>query len=105
MIGQLRHRIGVYAPSEVRDDVGGTITSWSFQRAVWAMVEPRTISEAVENGRLRVVQSYRITIRHRSDLSHRARVVWQGRTLRVVAVSDPDTRFERLHLICEEVLS
>lgn len=103
MIGQLRHRVGIYAPSRVSDDIGGTITRWSFQRAVWAMVEPRAISETTENGRLRVVQSFRVTVRHRTDISHRARIIWRGRTLRVVAMSDPDTRFERLHLICEEV--
>ena len=28
--------------------------------------------------------------------------MWKGRMLRVVAASDPDTRGERLHLICEE---
>lgn len=102
MIGQLRHRIGVYAPSVVADDVGGTITRWNFQRALWGAVEPKSISETRENGRLNVTQTYRITIRHRDDFPLRARIVWRGRTLRVVASSDPDTRRERLHLMCEE---
>lgn len=102
MIGQLRHRIGLYAPSRIADDIGGTITSWSFQRAIWGAVEPKSISEVRENGRLSVTQTYRITIRHRPDFPARARLVWRGRTLRVMAASDPDTRGERLHLICEE---
>lgn len=102
MIGQLRHRIGLYAPSRVADDIGGTITSWSFQRAIWGTVEPKSMGEVRENGRLTVTQTYRVTIRHRVDFPVRARLVWRGRTLRVVATSDPDTRRERLHLICEE---
>lgn len=102
MIGQLRHRIGVYAPSRIADDIGGTITSWSFQRAVWGAVEPRSISELSKNGRLAVTQTYKVTIRYRADFPSRARLMWRGRTLRVVAASDPDTRGERLHLICEE---
>ena len=103
MIGQLRHRVGLYAPSRIADDIGGTVTSWNFVRAIWAAVEPKSISETTENGRLSVSQSYRVVIRFRDDFPRRARLVWKGRTLRVVAVSDPDTRRERLHLICEEV--
>lgn len=102
MIGQLRHRIGLYAPSQVADDIGGTVTRWNFQRAIWGAVEPKSIGEVRENGRLTVTQTYRVTIRHRVDFPARARLVWRGRTLRVVAASDPDTRRERLHLICEE---
>lgn len=102
MIGQLRHRIGIYAPSRVADDLGGTVSTWSFQRAVWAAVELKSLSETQENGRLSVTQTYRITMRYRPDFPRLARLVWQGRTLRVVASSDPDTRGERLHLICEE---
>lgn len=102
MIGALRHRIGLYAPSEVADDIGGTITRWTFQRAVWAAVEPRSISERVSEGRLSVTQTFRVTIRYRTDFPARARLVWKDRTLRVVAHSDPDMRGERLHLICEE---
>lgn len=102
MIGQLRHRIGLYTPSQIADDIGGTITSWSFLRAIWGAVEPKAISEVRENGRLVVTQTYRVTVRHRADFPTRARLVWRGRTLRVVAASDPDTRRERLHLICEE---
>ena len=104
MIGQLRHRVGLYAPSRVADDIGGTVTSWNFVRAIWAGVEPKSISETAENGRLSVIQSYRVTIRYRDHLPIRARLVWRGRTLRVVAASDPDTRRERLHLICEEIV-
>lgn len=102
MIGQLRSRLGLYAPSVVTDDIGGTITTWTFQRVIWGAVEPRSISETRENGKLSVIQTYRVTIRHMADFPERARLMWRGRTLRVVASSDPDTRGERLHLICEE---
>lgn len=102
MIGQLKHRLGLYAPSRIADDLGGTITSWSFQRAIWGAVEPKSLNEIRENGRLAVTQTYRVTVRHMDDFPERARLVWRGRTLRIVAASDPDTRRERLHLICEE---
>ena len=102
MIGRLRTRLGLYQPATVADDLGGTVTSWTFQRMIWGAVTPKAISEIRENGRLAVTQSYRVVIRYDAHFPERARLVWNGRILRVIASSDPDTRGERLHLICEE---
>ena len=92
MIGRMRARVGLYSPETIADDLGGTITSWTFRHAIWAAI----------NGRLSVTQTYLVVIRYTSRFPERARLVWNGRILRVVAASDPDTRGERLHLICEE---
>ena len=102
MIGDLRVRLGLYAPSIVPDDLGGSVTSYVFVRSIWAAIEPRALTETRENGRLSVTQSYRVIIRYRKDFPERARFMWGSRILRVIAASDPDTRRERLHLICEE---
>ena len=102
MIGQLRTRIGLYAPVESADEQGGVRVTWQFRRLLWAAIEPRNITETRENGRLAVMQNYRVTIRYRTDFPERARLMWGPRLLRVIAASDPDTRGERLHLICEE---
>ena len=102
MIGQLRTRIGLYAPVESADEQGGVRVTWQFQRLLWAAIESRNITETRENGRLAVTQNYRVTIRYRTDFPERARLMWGPRLLRVIAASDPDTRGERLHLICEE---
>lgn len=102
MIGHLRTRIGLYVPVETADDHGGVRTTWQFRRLLWAAIEPRNITETRENGRLSVTQSYRVTIRYQMNFPERARLMWGPRLLRVIAASDPDTRGERLHLICEE---
>ena len=102
MIGQLRSRLGLYTPSVVSDDLGGTVTNWAFHSAVWGAVEPRTLTETSDAGRLTVIQTYKVTIRYRPDFPQRARLIWRGRLLLVIAASDPDTRGERLHLMCEE---
>lgn len=102
MIGQLRHRVGVYIPQETADGVGGKTTQWAFAFDCWTDVQPRSVSETGENGRLSVTKSYRLVIRHRDNFPERARLMWGERILRLVAASDPDTRRERLHLICEE---
>ena len=102
MIGQMRNRIGLYTPEEAPDEFGGTITTWVFQQSFWAGIRPKALTERLENGRLSVTQTYLVAIRYRPSFPERARLMWKGRMLRVVAASDPDTRGERLHLICEE---
>ena len=102
MIGQLRIRLGLYAPVETPDEHGGAKVTWAFQRLIWGAVQPRSLTETRENGRLAVTRSYRVTIRYRANFPERARLIWGERLLRVIAVSDPDTRGERLHLMCEE---
>lgn len=102
MIGQLRTRLGLYEPVETPDAHGGVTMTWRFRRLIWGAVEPKNYTERRENGRLAVTQSYRVTIRYRYDFPERARLMWGSRILRVITSSDPDTRGERLHLICEE---
>ena len=102
MIGQLRTRLGLYTPVETADAHGGAKVTWTFQRLLWGAVEPKQYTERRENGRLAITQTYRVTIRYRPDFPERARLMWGSRLLRIIAASDPDTRGERLHLICEE---
>jgi len=98
----MRHRVGLYTPDITADEFGGAVTSWTFVRAMWAGIQPKSLSETRENGKLSVTQSYLITIRYQPSFPERARLMWQGRILRVIVASDPDARGERLHLICEE---
>lgn len=102
MIGALRNRLGLYVPTVTPDDLGGASTSWTLHSQIWAHIEPRSSTERGENGRAAILQTYRITIRYRDDFPERARLLWRGKTLRVITASDPDMRKERLHLICEE---
>ncbi len=102
MIGNLRTRISVFIPQYLPDDFGGMQTSWVLSQKLWAHISPKTLSQTNENGRLVVIRSYLVTIRWQRDFPERARIVWGERVLRVLSASDPDTRHERLHLICEE---
>ncbi len=102
MIGRLRQRIALYRPQETPDAAGGQSTQWLYWHKTWADVQPKTVQETGANGRLSVTQSYRVVIRFQDNFPERLRLIWGDRILRMVAASDPDTRRERLHLICEE---
>ena len=99
----LRHRVGLYTPSETADDIGVTVRAWAFSRALWAGVEPLRVTETVEDGRRITRQTFRVTIRYQSDFPAQARLLWRGEHLRVLAWSDPDAKGERLHLVCESL--
>jgi SPP1 family predicted phage head-tail adaptor len=102
MIGNLRTRLGVYKPQINADDFGGHVTVWVWHGKVWGHIQPRSLTEVRENGRLKVTQSYRVITRFRPDFPERARLMWGDKVLRFVSGSDPDNRRERLHLMCEE---
>lgn len=102
MIGRLRTRLGLYRAQETPDEFGGFSTQWMLYAQIWGAIEPKSVTDKAENGRLAVTQSYRVTIRYRDDFPERARLLWGERILRVITASDPDMRRERLHLICEE---
>ena len=71
-------------------------------KSALAGIKPKALTERLENGKLSVTQTYLVAIRYLPVFPERARLLWKGRSLRVVAASDPDMRGERLHLICEE---
>ena len=101
-MGQLRTPIGVYTAEETPDGRGGFETRWIFHSRLWAHIEARLSREIDRNGRRTVTQNYQVTTRYCRDLPERIRVLWGDRILRVIAVSDPDARQERLHFMCEE---
>lgn len=102
MIGRLRTRIGIYVPQTTNDEIGGVQTNWVLSMQVWAHIMPQSLSEQNELGRLVVTRSYKVVIRWQRNFPERVRLVWGDKVLRVLSASDPDTRHERLHLICEE---
>lgn len=102
MIGNLRTRIGIYAPQTTADEFGGAHTSWNLHAMAWAHIAPHIVQERAENGRAAITKSYRVTIRWQRNYPERTRLMWDEKILRVLSASDPDTRRERLHLICEE---
>ncbi|HFB54377.1 MAG TPA: head-tail adaptor protein [Hellea balneolensis] len=102
MIGNLRTRLSVHIPELVPDELGGSQINWVLFAQVWAHIKPSNLQERTENGRTAITQTYRVTIRWQRDFPERARLIWGARILRVLSASDPDTRKERLHLICEE---
>lgn len=101
-IGDLRFRLTIETPVESDDGEGGVARGWSAVGDIWAAIEPLTMDEKTITDRDTPLFKYRVTVRHRSDLSQANRFRLGSRILMIRAVRDPDERGEFLECLAEE---
>lgn len=103
--GQLRHRVALQEGIAITDAIGGRTQSWSTYGHDQVAMEP--VPLVVSDTQASVI--YTVTLRYRSDLDEKQkagtqqRVVGGGRTLKVLAVVDPEQRHRDLILQCAVV--
>jgi len=103
--GKLRRRVTLQSVATSSNGVGGkTSAAPTTVATVWASVEPLSGGELLRAQQMQSNLSHRVTIRHRSGVTPRMRVAYQGRRFEIAAVIDPEERHERLVLLCSEVL-
>jgi SPP1 family predicted phage head-tail adaptor len=102
-IGDLRERIALQRESRSRDRAGGFVTSWLTVATVWARVAPVSTGERFMRQQMQASAEWKVTIRYRSDLSPKMRVVWNGRTFEIRGMPNPDERRRFLDLACDEL--
>lgn len=101
-IGELRLRLTLEAPVELDDGEGGVARTWDAIADVWAAVRPLAMDERTIADRETPLLKYRITLRHRDDVSEVNRFRLGSRILIVRALRDPDERGEFLECLAEE---
>lgn len=99
--GWLRHRIVIEAASAASDGAGGGTVSWTPLGTAWALVEPVAGTERIVAGHLTGVVTHMVTMRHRADVTGGMRILYRGRSYRVLAAYDPDERGRYLALKTE----
>lgn len=105
-IADLRDLIVIQSVTQARDSFGAVTESWANTLTVWANVKALKYSTGLESvvntqGREVVTPSYTMTIRYRTDVSERQRVVWNGQTFDIRRIIDPTGRKEYMELYCE----
>jgi SPP1 family predicted phage head-tail adaptor len=100
--GTLRRRVIVERAEGAADGGGGRALAWSAVGTVFAAVRPLRADEREELGRLDGVATHRVEVRFGLDLRAGDRLVFDGRTLRVLAVHDADERRRRVVALVEE---
>lgn len=84
--GELDERITLQAPTLVADGGGGSTVTWSDLATVWAKVVARQGGERMEDGRISAETATDFTLRNRTDIDERMRIVWRGVTYNVRSI-------------------
>jgi len=77
-IGTLNERVTLQNVTETRDVNGAAVLTYADLVTVWARVEPATIgnSESLTAGQTMVFTRLKITIRYRTDITEKMRIVY-----------------------------
>ena len=104
----MRDQVTIQSVSMTYDTMGAPVETWSTVATVFAGIVPQKYTTGVEAlaqalGREAVATTYTITIYWRDDVTELQRLLWNGKTLDIKRVIDPDGKRTWLELMCEVV--
>lgn len=103
--GRLDKRVTLQSATTARDGHGQPLETWSDIATVWAAIDPIRGREYFAAQQFAAETTHKVTIRHRSGISPKNRVLFGSRVFRIESVINPHERGERLELMCVEVLA
>ena|SRR5436305_1212602 len=100
--GELRHKVSIRRPTQVRNAKGGFDQTWPVVCEPWAKVEGIDGRESTMEHTLMGISVYRVTIRWRAGILQSDQLrLSDGTETNIRSVADPDGRRERLVIICD----
>ncbi|MEM8987909.1 MAG: phage head closure protein [Pseudomonadota bacterium] len=102
MIGRLRHRVALQSAARTGDGGGGGSVAWTTFANVWADVRTLRSSDDAAADRDARLKRYRITLRHRDDVTFETRLVYRGAALEILSIQTEAERGRWLVLDCAE---
>lgn len=100
--GQMRERVTLQAPADVRSLTGEATLSWTDEATVWADVQGLSARDLFQAQQANVIATHRMIIRFRASVTSQYRVVWRGKTMEVASVSEQENR-SKMTLLVREV--
>lgn len=102
--GKLRHWIVLQKPEKVQDTKTGAVRNiWVDVAELWADVVAVSAREFIAAQAVQSSVTTRITIRYRSDVTNKHRILFDGRIFNIEGVlSDPKSGREYITLPCSE---
>lgn len=107
-IGQLDQRITLQSYTLAPDGAGGQARTWADFASVpnvWAHVRPGAGGERFEEDRTTANTVTLFTIRYRSDVDERHRIVWNSETYNIRQVKRASNREHFLLIVAERGVS
>jgi SPP1 family predicted phage head-tail adaptor len=102
MIGAMRHRVMIQSERRTVDTDGSAALAWYDEVEVAADIKPSSGRERFFGMQLEGSITHKITIRYRSDMAPKKRLLYGSRAFQVRAVINTDERQRFLELLCEE---
>jgi SPP1 family predicted phage head-tail adaptor len=105
LIGSLRHRVTLEAPTRTDGEGGTAVISWTTVGSMFARIKPIAGREIVAADGSAARVTHEVLIRHRTDIAPTMRLVEGARVLDIHAVVDVEGRRRWLKCLCEERLA
>lgn len=99
----MRERVTIYAQSQIVDDAGSIVTTWTEGETTWARLTPLSASQIVFAGRDDAVRQYLMIVRYRKDITTNSRIIWRNRKFDVTGVTDPTEQRVFLSVYLKEI--
>jgi len=102
--GKLRHRVSLQKPVKAQNPMtGATVNSWQEITKLWADVVPLSAREFIAAQATQAEVTTRVTIRFRSDITSKHRIVYGDKIFNIEGVlPDPESGRDYLTLPCSE---
>ena len=107
-VGQMDRRVGIRAYTTSENDFGEPIDTWATLATVWGKVEwgagtTRDNREDFEQGKETVWSGIEVTIRHRTDINEKMRLLIGGEDYDIKTIENYDKRGRDRYLIIKAV--
>lgn len=96
--GQLQHRIEIQSPTETRDSMGQTVTTWQTTHVRWAAINPLSDREQFYASQVRPETTHRVIFRYFDTLTHRHRLKRDNRIFDILSIINPNESNEMLQV-------
>lgn len=101
-IGSLRHRVTIQQATETQASDGSVVRTWATYHTGQAEIVPLNGSESYVAQGLSAGIVHRITMRYRSGVVPKMRVIWGDRVFEIITARNIDERGRWLVMNCEE---
>lgn len=81
---------------------GGKKPTWTSVGEFWAFVRPLRAGEVVRAAQPGMETAYVVSMRYNADVTPDCRLLWEGKTLHIVGVTDVDGRHVETEVLCNE---
>lgn len=96
-IGQMKERITIEGPTEVRNTFGEVRIEWQTVGTVWAKVDGMSSRETLQAMQANAIVSHKVLIRFFDGITHEHRIVWRNKKMEIATVIEKmDRRFHEL---------